>query len=118
MNYSLRDQIENGRTIGDALVLQSALRYFMQECGIKCRSYAQVSIETSDLFPGIDGVIAGAIYNAYVNKHLGESCVSLAERLQQESPSEFERTAWRLAKTLAIANSELDGESGRLEYIQ
>jgi len=115
---SLREQIENGRNIGDALVLQSALRYFMQECGVKRRLYARVSIETSDLFPGIDGVIAGAIYSAFVNKHLGEDCIALAERLQRESPSEFERTAWRLVRTLSIVNFGLDDEKGEIDHVQ
>lgn len=115
---SLREQIENGRNIGDAPVLQSALRYFMSECGVGRRAFSQVSIETADLFPGVDGVIAGAIYNAYACRHLGESCISLAERLQHESPSEFERTAWRLVKTLSMVNSELNCEDGQLPYAE
>lgn len=115
---SLREQIENGRNIGDPLVLQSALRYFMQECGVKRRPYARVSIETSDLFPGVDGVVAGAIYSAFINNHLGEDCVALAERLRLESPSEFERTAWRLVRTLSIVNSGLDDEKGEIDHVQ
>ena len=46
-----------------------------------------------------------------MKNQLGKNYIEIADRLKRESPSEFERTAWRLVKMLSIAGSELKGIS-------